>query len=59
MFRRALFDSISAQLQHKNALIITGMRQVGKTTLMKQLASTWIGQYVWFDFDNPLDHLLF
>jgi predicted AAA+ superfamily ATPase len=35
------------------------MRQVGKTTLMKQLASSWIGQYVWFDFDNPLDHLLF
>jgi predicted AAA+ superfamily ATPase len=36
MFKRALFDSISAQLQHKNALFITGMRQVGKTTLMKQ-----------------------
>lgn len=59
MFKRALFHTIAAQLQHKNALIITGMRQVGKTTLMKQLATAWNGKYVWFDFDNPLDQLLF
>ena len=39
MFKRALFYTISTQLQHKNAIVITGMRQVGKTTLMKQLAS--------------------
>lgn len=59
MFERAIFNTIKAQLQHKNALVITGMRQVGKTTLMKQLASAWNGKYVWFDFDNPLDQLLF
>lgn len=59
MYRRALFYTIAAQLHHKNALVITGMRQVGKTTLMKQLATAWNGKYVWFDFDNPLDQLLF
>lgn len=59
MFKRAVFNTIKAQLQHKNALVITGMRQVGKTTLMKQLASAWNGKYIWFDFDNPLDQLLF
>jgi len=59
MFKRAIFHSIEAQLQHKNAIVITGMRQVGKTTLMKQLASAWKGRHVWFDFDNPLDQLLF
>lgn len=59
MYKRALFHTISAQLQHKNAIVITGMRQVGKTTLMKQLAMAWNGKYVWFDFDNPLDQLLF
>ncbi|MDZ7742773.1 MAG: ATP-binding protein [Bacteroidota bacterium] len=59
MFKRALFHTTSAQLQHKNAIVITGMRQVGKTTLMKQLATAWDGKYVWFDFDNPLDQLLF
>ncbi|MFO7882757.1 MAG: ATP-binding protein [Kosmotogaceae bacterium] len=46
-------------MHHKNAIVITGMRQVGKTTLMKQLATAWDGKYVWFDFDNPLDQMLF
>jgi predicted AAA+ superfamily ATPase len=59
MFKRALFHTIASQLQHKNALVITGMRQVGKTTLMKQLAAVWPGKHVWFDFDNPLDQMLF
>jgi hypothetical protein len=59
MFKRALFHTIASQLQHKNALVITGMRQVGKTTLMKQLAAVWPGKHIWFDFDNPLDQMLF
>lgn len=59
MFERALFYTLFPQLQHKNAIVITGMRQVGKTTLMHQLADVWEGKYSWFDFDNPLDHLLF
>jgi hypothetical protein len=59
MLKRALFQTIVTQLHHKNAIVITGMRQVGKTTLMKQLAASWDGKHVWFDFDNPLDQLLF
>jgi predicted AAA+ superfamily ATPase len=59
MFNRTLFYTIQPQLQHKNAIVITGMRQVGKTTLMHQLADTWEGKYSWFDFDNPLDYMLF
>lgn len=59
MFKRELFFSILPQLQHKNAIVITGMRQVGKTTLMKQLANEWKGAYAQYDFDNPLDQLLF
>lgn len=35
------------------------MRQVGKTTLMRQLFDQWEGKKQWFDFDNPLDTLLF
>lgn len=35
------------------------MRQVGKTTLMRQLFETWDSGKLWFDFDNPLDTLLF
>lgn len=59
MHSRALFYTILPQLQHKNAIVITGMRQVGKTTLMQQLANVWEGKYSWFDFDNPLDYMLF
>ncbi len=59
MYKRALFYDILPQLEHKNAIVITGMRQVGKSTLMKQLAQAWDGKYVWFDLDNPLDQLLF
>lgn len=59
MYKRTLFYTILPQLQHKNALVITGMRQVGKSTLMRQLAEAWNGRQAWFDFDNPLDQLMF
>lgn len=59
MLKRALFYTILPQLKHKNAIVITGMRQVGKTTLMQQLAEAWTGKHVMYDFDNPLDLLLF
>jgi hypothetical protein len=59
MQKRALYFDILPQLYHKNAIVITGMRQVGKTTLMKQLSSQWEGKQLWFDFDNPLDMLVF
>jgi hypothetical protein len=33
MFKRALYHVILPQLQHKNAIVITGMRQVGNKIL--------------------------
>lgn len=59
MLKRQLFYSILPQLQHKNAIVITGMRQVGKTTLMRQLFNEYQEKKLWFDFDNPLDLMLF
>ena len=59
MYKRALFFTILPHLEHKNAIIITGMRQVGKTTLMRQLSDAWKGKKVYYDFDNPLDQMLF
>lgn len=59
MYKRALYHQILPYLEHKNALVITGMRQVGKTTLMRQLAEAWKQKYIWFDFDNPLDLMTF
>ncbi len=59
MLRRELFHTIRPQLYHKNAIVITGMRQVGKTTLMRQLFNDFEGKRLWFDLDNPLDQMLF
>lgn len=59
MKKRCLFNEIARYLDHKNALVITGMRQVGKTTLMKQLFETVSGPKLWFDLENPLEMKIF
>ena len=59
MLKRFLYHEVIKHLKHKNALIITGMRQVGKTTLMKQIFNEIENPKLWFDFDNPLDLLHF
>jgi hypothetical protein len=59
MKKRFLYHTIKKYINHKNALIITGMRQVGKTTLMRQVFDEVTAPKLWFDFDNPLDMLLF
>src|SRR3989344_2625924 len=55
MKKRALFNKLIRYLDKKEALVITGMRQVGKTTLMRQLYD-YISdrEKLWFDFENPL-----
>jgi len=57
--KRFLYQEVTKYLDHKNALVITGMRQVGKTTLIKQIFQELDQPKLWFDFDNPLDQLLF
>ncbi len=59
MKKRFLYHKLIKYLDHKNALVITGMRQVGKTTLMKQIFDEVSFPKLWFDFDNPLDMLHF
>jgi len=55
MLKRFIFQKISKYINHKNALIITGMRQVGKTTLLRQLFAVIKEPKLWFDLENPLD----
>jgi predicted AAA+ superfamily ATPase len=59
MLKRELYFAILPQLYHKNAIVITGMRQVGKTTLMRQLYDDFEGKRLWYDLDNPLDQMVF
>jgi predicted AAA+ superfamily ATPase len=56
---RSLFFEIEPHINHKNAIVICGMRQVGKTSLMRMLFDITKGSKLWYDFDNPLDHILF
>jgi predicted AAA+ superfamily ATPase len=57
--KRTLYYEILPHINHKNAIIICGMRQVGKTSLMRMLYDITTGSKLWFDFDNPLDQMLF
>ena len=57
--KRTLYYEILPHINHKNAIIICGMRQVGKTSLMRMLYDITKGSKLWFDFDNPLDQILF
>lgn len=59
MKKRLLYYELVKYLNHKNVLLITGMRQVGKTTLMRQIFEEVKEPKLWFDFDNPLDQKVF
>jgi len=60
MKHRLLYAQLKKHISHKNALVVTGMRQVGKTTLLKGIyESLGNAPKAWFDFDNPLDMKVF
>jgi uncharacterized protein len=59
MKKRLLYYQLLPYLKHKNALVIVGMRQVGKTTLLRQLFEQIDEPKIWFDLDNPLDQKVF
>lgn len=60
MKKRVLFNDLVKYIDKKEALVITGMRQVGKTTLMRQLFDYLADKSrLWFDFENPLDAKIF
>lgn len=46
---------LSGLLARNPAVGIVGARQVGKTTLARQLASGWRGPATFFDLENPAD----
>src|SRR3989338_10585130 len=56
MKKRLLFYQLLKRVKNKEALIITGMRQVGKTTILKQIFEELCDQpKLWFDFENPIE----
>lgn len=60
MKQRKLYKQIVPYLEHKNAIVIIGARQVGKTTLLQHIYEQFPdGQKVWFDLENPLHQKYF
>ncbi len=61
MKKRTLFYTLKKHILGKEALVITGMRQVGKTTLLRQIYEELDSKVsrLWFDFDNPLEMRMF
>lgn len=54
-YKRTIENSIKNNLFNNKVLIITGMRRVGKTTLLKEIYKNLPENKVWFDFENPLN----
>lgn len=60
MIKRKLFYELESYLDNKEALVITGMRQVGKTTILKQLFDEIDNQNKLFlDLENILNQAIF
>ncbi len=53
MIQRELLDKIQNRLFKQKAIIITGPRQAGKTTLIRLLLSQINQPFVWFNADEP------
>jgi predicted AAA+ superfamily ATPase len=58
MIQRSIINEIKKEFFQKKAIIILGARQVGKTTLLKELLKEE-ENVLWLDAENPDVHLIF
>jgi hypothetical protein len=54
-YPRLIESEIERNIKNPKAVVLTGMRRVGKTTLMKKIYDSLGDNKIWFDFENPLD----
>lgn len=60
MFKRELFTEIAPYLDLPEAIVVTGMRQVGKTTLLTYIyEQTDSGNKLFLDLENPFNRKYF
>jgi predicted AAA+ superfamily ATPase len=57
MITRQAEARVHQKLLHTPAVVLLGPRQVGKTTLAKQIASAWPSDAVYLDLERPADRL--
>ncbi|MFH1759194.1 MAG: ATP-binding protein [Patescibacteria group bacterium] len=53
-YSRKIEAQIRKNLKNNKAVVLTGMRRVGKTTILREIYKS-VDNKVWFDFENPLD----
>lgn len=58
MIQRALHDTLVKRMDYKKAIVLIGPRQVGKTTLIKQIAKDADAGYLYINGDDPAMQLL-
>lgn len=58
MLKRELENTIISKLFSKKSILLVGARQVGKTTLLKQIAKSLQKEIIWLNGDNPEDRTL-
>ncbi|MBU2650661.1 MAG: ATP-binding protein [Bacteroidetes bacterium] len=58
MIKRKLFDIITGRLFSGKTILLLGPRQVGKTTLLRQLQKMHLDKTTWLNADNPDDREL-
>ena len=54
-YPRKIEEQLKKNLRSRQAIIVTGMRRVGKTTMLRELYKAVFDNKIWFDFKNPLD----
>ena len=60
VYQRAITQKLESELETKEIVVLTGMRQVGKTTLLKYLFSKVSSENkVFLDLGNPLSRKIF
>jgi uncharacterized protein len=58
MLKRDIENTIISKLFSGKSILLLGARQVGKTTLLKQLADSLQKEIIWLNGDNPEDRTL-
>ena len=60
LFKRKLFEELIKRIKEKEIVVITGMRRVGKTTLLKMIFDLLeTKNKCFFDMENPLNQKIF
>ncbi len=58
MLTREVLELVKTHLEHFDSVALIGPRQVGKTTLARQIAAEWSSGAKYLDLENPADRRL-